>query len=397
MKWDGSLHEMRGMTCVNCHELHLADDRMKGQQLQKEQCSKCHSRKIAVHKEAILFETRKCSTCHEVHELTSKDDAPFTAVSLTVNISEPTFESGKLTFKFAAEDQNGKALAGITDVRATLAKLVPDESSDAANWNSYLRMATDISSERFPDVGNVSLPTTDQGELIDNLDGTYQYTFTTDVLNALDPVTGEPIAWQDSLTHRVGLEIRKSNNYSVANATFDWVPSGGDVSLSRRIVALESCNNCHTELTSHDGNSTDTDNCVTCHNPGANDPISGESLDFKIMVHKLHQGIDLPTLSEAGNKYSLFTHNGSKETIFAENDGIWVLNNKGTRDGIHYPQDIRNCTGCHADDADLVLNPNLQGVITSEGDTVTRVLLHHTVRLCLVYCLVAQYTRECMA
>jgi OmcA/MtrC family decaheme c-type cytochrome len=367
MKWDGSLHEISGMTCVSCHQLHVADDRMKDQQLQTEQCSKCHSRKIAVHKGADLLETTKCSRCHKVHELTRKDDAPFTAVSLMVNISEPTFESGKLTFKFAVEDQNGRALAGITDVHTTLAKLVSDESGYTTDWNSYLRKATDISSEQFPDANNVSLPTADNGELIDNLDGTYQYTFTTDVLNGVDPVTGEAIAWQDSLTHRVGLEIRKSNDYPVANATFDWVPSGGDVNLSRQIVTVESCNNCHTELTSHDGNSTDTDNCVTCHNPGANDPISGESLDFKIMIHKLHQGIDLPTLSEVGNKYSLFTHNGTEETIFAENDGIWVLNNKGTIDGIDYPQDIRNCTGCHADDADSVRNPNLQGVITSEG------------------------------
>lgn len=297
----------------------------------------------------------------------SSGDTVSSAASLTVNMSAPTFAADKLSFTFTAEDQNGRALVGITDVRTTLAKLILDEDNYTSDWSSYLRKATDIDSVQHPDVSNVSLPTADKGELIDNMDGSYHYTFAANVLSSTDPISGEAIVWQEALTHRIGLEVRKSDNYPVANSTFDWVPAGGDISESRQIVAIESCNSCHTELTFHGGNRIDTDNCVTCHNPDANDPISGESLDLKVMAHKIHQGIDLPTLAEAGNQYSLFTRNGEKETVFAENDGIWVLNNKGTIDGINYPQDIRNCTGCHADDADLVTNPDLQGVITSEG------------------------------
>lgn len=297
----------------------------------------------------------------------SNSDTVTSAANVVVTMLPPTFTENKLMFTFTAEDQNGSPLVGITDVRTTLAKLIPDEDNYTSDWSSYLRKATDIDSAQHPGINNVSLPTSDKGELIDNMDGSYQYTFTASVLDAVDPVSGEAIVWQEALTHRIGLEVRKSDNYPVVNSTFDWVPAGGDVSHSRQIVAIESCNSCHTELAFHGGNRVDTDNCVTCHNPDANDPISGESLDLKVMAHKIHQGIDLPTLAEAGNKYSLFTRNGDKETVYAENDGIWVLNNKGTIDGINYPQDIRNCTGCHADDADLVLNPNLQGVITSDG------------------------------
>lgn len=70
MTWKGSLHQTRGMTCVYCHQSHVASDKMKDQKLQKERCSKCHSSKIAAHKEVDEpLETTKCSACHDVHNL----------------------------------------------------------------------------------------------------------------------------------------------------------------------------------------------------------------------------------------------------------------------------------------------------------------------------------------
>lgn len=72
IQWYGSLHEQRGMTCSYCHDSHLPVDRMKDRQLQKEQCSKCHSSKIETHpdfaSDGIEFERLSCSTCHDVHQ-----------------------------------------------------------------------------------------------------------------------------------------------------------------------------------------------------------------------------------------------------------------------------------------------------------------------------------------
>ncbi|MGI9294541.1 MAG: cytochrome c3 family protein [Pseudomonadales bacterium] len=72
MKWKGSLHEMKGMTCNFCHQLHVASNSMKDQQLQKDQCSKCHSSKMETHPKfassGIEFERLPCSTCHDVHQ-----------------------------------------------------------------------------------------------------------------------------------------------------------------------------------------------------------------------------------------------------------------------------------------------------------------------------------------
>jgi len=73
MKWNGSLHQLRGMTCVYCHQTHSASDKMKDQKLQAEKCSKCHSRKIDDHiKMGISLDKMKCFSCHDVHKLTSK-------------------------------------------------------------------------------------------------------------------------------------------------------------------------------------------------------------------------------------------------------------------------------------------------------------------------------------
>ena len=73
MQWNGSLHEKRGMTCAYCHQLHVISDPMKDLELQKEQCSKCHRRKMARHNDfasdGIVFERLTCATCHDVHQL----------------------------------------------------------------------------------------------------------------------------------------------------------------------------------------------------------------------------------------------------------------------------------------------------------------------------------------
>ena len=73
-KWNGSLHQLRGMACVYCHQSHVARDKMKNRDLQRERCSKCHSRTIAAHEdEGIRIARRKCSACHDIHELTGEE------------------------------------------------------------------------------------------------------------------------------------------------------------------------------------------------------------------------------------------------------------------------------------------------------------------------------------
>ena len=79
-KWQGSIHQSRGMTCVYCHQVHEVEDRQKDYRLQREQCSKCHARSLKSHpvltangEPRPFLENARCSACHQVHELTYRE------------------------------------------------------------------------------------------------------------------------------------------------------------------------------------------------------------------------------------------------------------------------------------------------------------------------------------
>ena len=75
MTWYDSIHEETGMTCNYCHQLHVVDEGLKDHQVQREQCGKCHARKLGNHpvltadgKTRPILANAKCSACHKVHE-----------------------------------------------------------------------------------------------------------------------------------------------------------------------------------------------------------------------------------------------------------------------------------------------------------------------------------------
>jgi hypothetical protein len=70
MEWAGSLHQLRGMTCAYCHQVHSVHDKMKDQETQKQSCSRCHSKKTEAHRKIQqLLDSTKCSECHDPHSV----------------------------------------------------------------------------------------------------------------------------------------------------------------------------------------------------------------------------------------------------------------------------------------------------------------------------------------
>lgn len=120
-------------------------------------------------------------------------------------------------------------------------------------------------------------------------------------------LTGQPLV---SGTYTIGLELRK--DYTLddttfrdpGNATVDFLFGDATVVESRETVLLANCNQCHTELAAHGDNRNQVKNCLLCHTSGAEDGNNpavaggtpGVSIDFKVMIHKIHAAARLPSV-----------------------------------------------------------------------------------------------------
>jgi OmcA/MtrC family decaheme c-type cytochrome len=185
-------------------------------------------------------------------------------------------------------------------VRFTLTKLALGQQGNPDSWVSYIRDET--SGEPDYDSG---------AELVDHGDGSYTFTFNTDVTS----VAGVP--FESDLTHRLAGQLGSSSvRLEPQNFVHDFVPDGGVVLFTRDIVVMESCNECHDDLVFH-GRRFRTEYCVNCHNP---DLAQGEG-DFSYMVHRIHAAGDFAVLDDA--------------ISYAE---------------VTYPQDLANCSKCHDGD-----------------------------------------------
>ncbi|MEE9402350.1 MAG: OmcA/MtrC family decaheme c-type cytochrome, partial [Desulfobacteria bacterium] len=154
------------------------------------------------------------------------------------------------------------------------------------------------------------------------------------------------VPYDGTLTHRVAMQV--SDN--VTNAIYDFRPDGIPVTTTRAIAMNSSCNECHVKLGFHGSDRVEVDYCVTCHNPGSTDANSGNIVDMKVMIHKIHRGEDLPSV-EAGGEYTIWGYRD------AEHDYSDVV----------HPQDLRNCTKCHDDATATPDGDNWKDVPTMEA------------------------------
>lgn len=152
-------------------------------------------------------------------------------------------------------------------------------------------------------------------------DGSYVYTFDSSL--SLDP--------NPALTTLVGLYATKDGRAWIANDVYAFIPEDGTPAETRDVVATEACQTCHNPLEAHGGTRREVALCLTCHTDQNIDPETGNTLDFKVLIHRLHSGARLPSV-QAGEPYQIV---GYRQTVFDFSHGVW-------------PQDTRNCATCHS-------------------------------------------------
>jgi hypothetical protein len=194
--------------------------------------------------------------------------------------------------------------------------------TDGTNWDisemSYGRVLASGPSFNYqrvlPEATNVA------STAVDNGDGTYTYTFASpipavyaaplndsDAFGAADgELTGQALL---SGTYTLGLyfgwnyTVDETAHRDAGNATQDFLFGSATEIDAREVVKQENCNACHMSLRVHGELRRDVKLCLLCHTAGAEDRIStaaggtpGLSIDFKVMIHKIHNGSHLPSV-----------------------------------------------------------------------------------------------------
>ena len=245
----------------------------------------------------------------------------FVGPSVDITVTGLTVTTTAATVAFTLKDANGKPLdreGNLTEGRVNtafvLAQLAELADGSPAQYTAY---TTNAAGTQAATESSGTFTT------VDVTQGTYTYRFAA-------PLTGFDMT-------------RTQTVLAVADRTYDGVrsfdrqlfsvrPSGTPAPLVRQEVTDATCGSCHgSSLALHGGRYTSTSQCVLCHTPQSSDPESGNTVDFKNMIHKIHRGANLPSVVN-GTPYQIIGFGGTVHDYST----------------VRYPQNIANCTSCHA-------------------------------------------------
>jgi OmcA/MtrC family decaheme c-type cytochrome len=269
-----------------------------------------------------------------------------TVNSVIVSVASPT-----PVVNFIITDGAGHGITGLTtnNFRCTLTQLVESATNAFPSyWQSYEVTAT----SRPTDEGTAA-------NFVENGNGVYTYTMNKNV-TTVPGVTFDP-----DKTHRMAIRVYGtvaggSLNDEPLDLTRDFVPSAAvfpGAPIQHDIVLEGACDSCHYQLgvtTPHSGRD-DPKYCVVCHTyqraigrpavaPDANGVLPANGY---LIAGQVDLASD-PTSSAAGFASGEFVrmvhqvHKGNKLSLTGYDYGDVFYNE------VTYPQDVRNCTKCHA-------------------------------------------------
>lgn len=330
--------------CDTCHTSDAPGAQLPATVANRTLCQGCHDRTFigagtmpagwTAHPVIQVREDSNCSqsACHasgsnfapsSIHALPERRmDAPTLALAIE-SVTGVTAGGGPtLTFRMSDRANNPVAMAtALTSLRATVAgPTVPDYA--------------DFPPRSFTMVGTGAV-----GTLTALGAGRYTYQFAS---GAITPTATGTVA--------IGLEGYRTERVTPPSGTaFDFrhgavnpvtyaAVGGGTAAPRRTVVDTARCNTCHGELTAHGNNRNgNVAYCVTCHNPRGTDvarrPMtagSPVSIDFPVMIHRIHMGEHLPSV-QAGTAYVIYGFGNTAHDF----------------SNVAYPRSPSECGSCH--------------------------------------------------
>jgi len=237
------------------------------------------------------------------HEYTPRDKAfyadpaivDFVRPGLVITINSAKISSaGVISMTYTITDPSGLPLdlAGVNS--PGVVTLLYEAAYIPKGQEQYVAYTTGTATGKA--LGTITRPTFD-GPLVGGPapiqvgPGQYSFTFKTPA----------PAGFDATATTTVGIAGNRNLTSfnlgtSYAGSTFSFVPNGSAVTVTRDVIKTQSCNSCHDQLAFHGGYAHGMEMCVLCHQPQNLDPTTGNTLDLKVMAHKIHMGSQLPSV-----------------------------------------------------------------------------------------------------
>src|ERR1039457_328466 len=259
----------------------------------------------------------------------------FVRPGLVITINSAKIASdGTITVTYTLTDPAGLPLdaAGVTTPGAvSLAYVASYIPTGQAQYVAYT-----TSSASGKALGTITRPDFELGKPPTSLgNGQYTYTFTAKAPAGFEAAATTTVAVdgnRDLTAFNLGI--------SYAGATFNFVPNGAAVTVTRDVIRTASCNTCHDQLAFHGGSRRGIELCVLCHTPQTVDPDTGNTVDLKVLAHKIHMGSQLQSV--------LGYTSGTTTVPPAPYEIIGYMNSVNNFSTVIDPANPQRCEVCHS-------------------------------------------------
>ncbi len=279
---------------------------------------------------ALISETKSPFTTADKAYYLDENAANFIRPGLQINILSASIASdGTIQTRFKLTDPKGQPLDRAGNVTPGSISVSFIAAYIPAGKTQYVSYTTRSATSPITGATATQASGENNGTFAEVGDGEYTYTFRAKA----------PAGFDANVTHTIGAygsrnlsEFDLATNYD--DATFNFVPAGSAVTVTRDVIQSATCNKCHHQLAFHGGSRRTIELCVLCHTPQTSDPDTGNTVDMPVMAHKIHMGKDLPSVV-AGGHYQII---GNAQSVHDYSE-------------VGFPAGINNCGACHGNDS----------------------------------------------